>query len=124
MLIGLIPYLIIVSYSILLRRSKSILYLGRLSVVYNTAGKARVIAITNWWIQLCLKPLHDNLFKVLQQEPTDGTFDQDKPLDILLSKDLPGKISSFDLSAATDRLPIDLQQDILNHLFGDNVGSL
>jgi len=93
------------------------LHLGRLSIVYDQAGKARVVAITNWWIQLCLKPLHESIFDSLRRIPTDGTFDQTKPLDILLSNPLPGhKFYSFDLTAATDRLPIDLQVDILETL--------
>jgi hypothetical protein len=95
-----------------------------LSVVYNVAGKARVIAITNWWIQAAFKPLHDSLFNILKNINEDGTFDQDKPLDILLSKDLNSKIYSFDLTAATDRLPMEIQRDILNIIYSDNVGGL
>jgi len=47
----------------------------------------------------------------------DGTFDQHKPLDILISKASGNhKFSCFDLTAATDRLPLQLQIDILNTL--------
>jgi len=93
------------------------LHLGRLSIVYDQAGKARVVAITNWWIQLGLKPLHESIFNSLRRISTDGTFDQTKPLDNLLSNPLAGhKFYSFDLTAATDRLPIDLQCDILDTL--------
>nr|WLK77422.1 RNA-dependent RNA polymerase [Suillus luteus mitovirus 5] len=89
--------------------------LGRLAYVYDQAGKARVVAITNWWIQLCLKPLHDALFNILRPIETDGTFDQKAPLKKLM--ETPGKkYYSFDLSAATDRLPVSLQADILKHL--------
>jgi hypothetical protein len=54
----------------------------------------------------------------------DGTFDQLKPFNkLILNKDLEGvKFHSFDLSAATDRLPIDLQRDILNLLI-PNLGT-
>nr|QTE76052.1 RNA-dependent RNA polymerase [Neofusicoccum parvum mitovirus 3] len=90
--------------------------LGRLGFVYDQAGKARVVAITNWWIQLGLKPLHNALFSLLRTVETDGTFNQTKPLDLLISKDLDEKFYCFDLSAATDRLPIDLQSDILSLL--------
>jgi len=37
--------------------------LSRLSVVYKTAGKARVIGITNYWVQVALYPLHKEIFK-------------------------------------------------------------
>jgi hypothetical protein len=52
----------------------------------------------------------------------DGTFDQRKPLLSLIekAKDNPGQLfSCFDLSAATDRLPIDIQVQILSLLCGD-----
>lgn len=91
--------------------------LGRLSVVYNQAGKARVVAMTNWWIQVALKPLHDSLFNILKALPSDGTFDQLKPLKGLLSRSTTGEIFyCYDLSSATDRLPKTLQVDILNIL--------
>lgn len=83
--------------------------LGRLSVVKDQAGKARVIGILNWWLQCSLKPLHEAIFSVLRKlEGIDGTFDQDGCLDSFISRLAPGvKFYSFDLSAATDRLPID-----------------
>jgi hypothetical protein len=93
------------------------LRMGKLSVVYDQAGKARVVAITNWWIQLALKPLHDSIFRSLRTIETDGTFDQGKPLLTLYQNRVPGqKFSCFDLSSATDRLPLTLQVDILNAL--------
>jgi hypothetical protein len=89
-------------------------HIGRLGVVYDQAGKARIIAMTNWWIQLCLKPLHERLFAFLRTLETDGTFNQFKPVERLLSRNNSDAFSCFDLSSATDRLPIDLQVDILN----------
>jgi hypothetical protein len=52
----------------------------------------------------------------------DGTFDQTKPLKLLQEKIskgeiAPGNIYSYDLSAATDRLPIKVQRDILSLIF-------
>lgn len=41
-----------------------------------------------------------------------------KPLKALMAKGFKN-LYSFDLSAATDRLPIDLQTDVLSHLFDD-----
>lgn len=96
--------------------------MGKLAVVYDQAGKARIVAITNWWIQVALKPLHHALFNVLKGIKEDGTFDQMKPFNKLIDQS-DGRFYSFDLSAATDRLPIDLQRDILNCL-SPNLGSL
>jgi len=63
-----------------------------------------------------LAPLHKNLFNILKQIPSDGTFDQLKPVKRLIDKGLK-ELYSYDLSAATDRLPIDLQVDLLSALF-------
>lgn len=94
------------------------LRMGKLSVVYDQAGKARIVAITNWWIQLALKPLHDSIFSSLKHiSHIDGTFDQGGPLlRLYKDRDPRYKFSCFDLSSATDRLPITLQVDILNAL--------
>nr|AHF48623.1 RNA-dependent RNA polymerase [Sclerotinia sclerotiorum mitovirus 7]ALD89137.1 RNA-dependent RNA polymerase [Sclerotinia sclerotiorum mitovirus 20] len=94
---------------------------GRLSVVRDQAGKARVVAITNWWLQLCLRPLHRKIFSILKRVPTDGTFNQIAPAQRLVERSLSDKelgrdpvvFHCFDLTAATDRLPVDLQSDIL-----------
>jgi hypothetical protein len=88
--------------------------MGRLSVVYDQAGKARIVAITNYWIQLCLLPLHNSIFRLLKSKETDGTFNQNAPIERLLALNIKNhKFSCFDLTAATDRIPIDLQEDIL-----------
>jgi len=93
------------------------LYLGKLGVVYDQAGKARIVASTNWWIQSAFHGLHDSLFEALKAIPYDGTFDQISALDRVIAKKATAhKLSGFDLSAATDRLPINLQVDILNAL--------
>jgi len=49
----------------------------------------------------------------------DGTFDQEKAvLYVNTLKSIPGKFYSFDLSAATDRLPVLLQARLLEPLIG------
>lgn len=97
---------------------------GRLGVVYNQAGKARVVAMTNWWIQIALYPLHKSIFDLLRTLPTDGTFDQHKPIERLCEKGLPDRFHSLDLSAATDRLPLDLQCQILSLVTDDETSQL
>nr|AWY10969.1 RNA-dependent RNA polymerase [Sclerotinia sclerotiorum mitovirus 7-A] len=112
------PLYLIISFT-----TSSRLEEGRLSVVRDQAGKARVVAITNWWLQLCLNPLHRKLFSILKKIPTDGTFDQIAPAQRLVERALSDKelgkdpvaFHCFDLTAATDRLPVDIQCDILSH---------
>jgi len=57
-------------------------------------------------------------------EDCDGTFDQDGVLNNLIKKTSGKNVTyhSFDLSAATDRIPIELQVDILNALI-PNLGT-
>jgi hypothetical protein len=93
------------------------LFMGKLAVVFDQAGKARVVAISNFWVQCMLRPLHLAIFSLLKRIPMDGTHDQEAPLRLLIAEAPAGtKFYSFDLSAATDRLPIDIQRDILNIL--------
>jgi hypothetical protein len=99
-------------------------HLGRLGVVYNVTGKARVVAMTNWWIQIGLYPLHKSIFDLLGRLPTDGTFDQVSPIKRLTGLKLDDSFYSLDLSAATDRLPIDLQEQILTVLIGADSASM
>jgi hypothetical protein len=100
------------------------LFLGRLHTLEEAAGKVRVIAITDWWTQCLLKPLHDFLFRILLTIRQDGTHDQHKPLFRLRSNKLrfQGTVYSFDLSAATDRLPVLIQETIVSFLSNANFG--
>lgn len=99
--------------------------LGKLGVVYNVSGKSRVIAMSNYWIQIALFPLHKSIMDLLKKLPTDGTFDQLKPVRSLLSNEsYNDTYFSFDLSAATDRLPLDLQRDCLSLFVGSEYSSL
>jgi len=65
-----------------------------------------------------LKPLHDSLLSILQKIESDGTFNQYAPIYRLIEQGHK-EFHSYDLSAATDRLPIDLQVQVLSHLFDD-----
>lgn len=89
--------------------------------MYNVAGKSRIIGITNYWIQIVLFPLHRGIFSLLEKFPTDGTFDQLKPLSHLKHG---SEYKSYDLSAATDRLPLELQAQVISAWTSELTGSL
>jgi hypothetical protein len=92
---------------------------GRLSVKIEPAGKARVFAMVDYWTQVALKPLHEWVFTLLREIPQDGTFNHLKPVKRLLKiVESDQKIYSFDLSAATDRLPVLIQGLLLLQFFG------
>jgi hypothetical protein len=85
--------------------------------------------MVTWWVQCLLFPLHDWIFQsVLRLIPQDGTHDQGKPLEALaeiirVGLETTGKshVYSFDLKAATDRIPSELTVEVLGHLIGASV---
>nr|UJQ92628.1 MAG: putative RNA-dependent RNA polymerase [Mitoviridae sp.] len=91
--------------------------LSKLSLKEEAAGKVRVFAILDSWTQSALTGLHKSLGHILSNIEQDGTYDQSKPLYNLMKKEL-NDLYSFDLNAATDRLPIHLQTHILSFLYG------
>nr|QDH87234.1 MAG: RNA-dependent RNA polymerase [Mitovirus sp.] len=98
----------------------SVFKLGRLATLAKDGGgKRRIVGVVDFWSQWALKPLHQFLFRLLKGIPQDGTFDQMAPIQSLLHYSRLGiPIFSFDLSSATDRLPVALQEQILTILIG------
>nr|UJQ92530.1 MAG: putative RNA-dependent RNA polymerase [Mitoviridae sp.] len=89
--------------------------LGKLAVIEEWGGKTRIVAELDYWTQMALTPLHNTINHFLKGIAQDGTFDQKKIGTVVLewTKDPKRVINSFDLSNATDRLPVQLQEDIL-----------
>lgn len=91
---------------------------GQFAIKKEAAGKIRVFALVDSITQSVMKPLHKALFSVLRAIPNDGTFDQDASVTRCSVKaEQAGKAYSFDLSAATDRLPVVLTGNIIESLF-------
>lgn len=95
-------------------------HLGKLGIKNEAAGKVRVFAMVDAWTQWVLYPLHSLIFKILKDVPMDGTFDQLKPLEALKAS---SSLYSLDLTAATDRLPISLQRELLGQLLDREVAT-
>lgn len=117
-------------------------FLGKLGFKLESAGKVRVFAMVDCFTQWLLEPLHAAIFKLLRVIPQDGTFAQTKPLARLIERQselrkrnfAPGAtipvigswkslrsrskatwaLFSFDLSSATDRLPLVFQKALLS----------
>jgi hypothetical protein len=101
---------------------------GKLSLKEEPAGKVRVFAMVTAWDQAVLQPLHQAIFSALKLVPNDATFNQEASVNRCMIKAKEANASwGYDLSAATDRLPLLLQKMILNHflpLLGDLWGTL
>jgi len=95
--------------------------LRKITYVAQPEGKARVIAIIDYWSQTALKPVHDWAFALLRTIPMDCTFNQSSFKSKL--NDLKGPYWSFDLSKATDRFPIKFQEIVLSVLWSKEYAS-
>jgi hypothetical protein len=96
------------------------LFGGELTILPERGNKARVIASPHAELQVFLKPLHDALGDCLKAIPEDCTFDQIKGAKFAQEALKRGKtVHSVDLSAATDRFPLELQVGLLRKLNKD-----
>jgi hypothetical protein len=86
---------------------------GRIAVVKDPEYKMRLIAISDYFTQFILKPIHTQLLQLLKSLECDRTFTQD-PFHKWVGD---GKFHSLDLSSATDRFPILLQEKLFQYLY-------
>jgi len=78
-------------------------------------GKARIIAMADWVSQTALSAIHFSLFKFLTLLKSDTTFDH--PSGLNLYHYSAQNFVSVDLSAATDRIPRELQARLIECLY-------
>jgi len=76
--------------------------------------KVRVVAILDYWSQTVLKPLHHYLNEVLKRIPQDCTYDQGSFWNKIDKSEV---FYSLDLTAATDRFPMDFIKLVLKAKF-------
>jgi hypothetical protein len=98
------------------------LNIGKLAYKQEPAGKLRVFAMLDPFSQWILKPIHDGIFGMLRLIKQDATFDQRGAVArfTLEIKDRKVKnVYSFDLTAATDRLPVNLQGVLISYFIGE-----
>lgn len=76
------------------------MYPGRLACAIEGGGKRRILAIGNSIKQRCLRPVHDWAMRVLYRIPTDGTYDEMRPIH-RLKRFYCQTFYSFDFESAT-----------------------
>jgi hypothetical protein len=95
-------------------------YLGKLAFKEEAAGKVRVFAMADPFTQWLLKPMHESIFAYLATLKCDATFNQ-VPIVTAFATRLQSEniknVYSFDLTAATDRIPLSVQSYIVTHAF-------
>jgi hypothetical protein len=87
----------------------------KLSYFSDKEGKTRVIAILDYWSQSALRGYHSIVNDILRKIKADCTFNQNS---IFRTLPLRGPYYSLDLSNATDRMPVALQQRVFSYVFG------
>nr|AAD17381.1 dsRNA viral RNA-dependent RNA polymerase [Thanatephorus cucumeris] len=93
--------------------------LSQFALKEEAAGKIRLFALMDSITQSVMSPLHDYMFAILRNIPNDGTFDQEASIARSQEKAVTaGKAFSYDLTAATDRLPVILTAFILSTIVG------
>jgi len=95
---------------------------GVLSFVKDPEAKLRIIAISDYYTQLFLKPIHNIILFMLKGSFSicDRTFTQDP---MHKWEENEHSFWSLDLSSATDRFPIDLQRRLLVRIFNEEFAS-
>jgi hypothetical protein len=94
---------------------------SRLHFIPEGGGKTRVVCIGDIWSQIALKPIHDFLMKGLKGIPEDGTSSHNNLATKLRDWTKEEEFWCYDLKAATDRMPIRLQEEVLEPLFGGEI---
>lgn len=111
---------------------------GRITLIQEGGAKGRVVTSPNAWVQFYCKPYHDYLANIVRSiEAGDQTdlyglscvFDQLRGIYVALSRAQHGSyLAGVDLSSATDRFPLDFQQEVLKSLglsaFSEALGEL
>jgi hypothetical protein len=93
---------------------------GSIHCIPEPGYKARVVANPKRLIQKALTPLGDWLFEQLRQLPMDSTFDQDRGRRIVQGELAAcNRLSSVDLTSATDSFPRLHSQELLQHFVGE-----
>lgn len=104
------------------RRNRKCLH-SRISIKYEPGGKARPFAIGDFFTQSALLPIHRFTMNWLNKNKSDGTESHAtaaKAVEEWTKQRF--EMFSFDLTSATDRFPIFLQEIVISAMFGDKVG--
>lgn len=99
---------------------KNSIYTRRLSIIKDPECKMRVIAIFDWITQMFLDIISKDIYAILKGLRPDRTFSQN-PLFSHIQVSRKNNFYSIDLTAATDRFPIQFQQQVLKLLYGETV---
>jgi len=97
---------------------------SRLGFSPEGGGKTRIFAIGDYWSQFSLRPIHDTLMGILRRLETDGTYDQEQAFARILRMSKGKETFCFDLSGASDRIPLQVQTIMMSELFSSEIAEV
>jgi len=97
-------------------KDRTPVFTSRLVAIPGPACKTRVVALCDYFSQVALAHVHGKSMKVLRMLPFDGTKSH-RGIAERLRKHKGVKYYSIDLSAATDRFPVKLQEVTVETLY-------
>lgn len=87
--------------------------------------KTRVVAMGDYFSQDALKPIHRDLYRMLNRLSTDGTSSHNRISQVVKEQTSSRTVVwSFDLTSATDRFPIFIQEKVLSVMYGPEIARL
>lgn len=96
---------------------------ARLHFLSEGGGKTRTICIPDIWSQIALKPIHEFLMSWLKGLPNDGTSSHNLTALRLKEWTRDREVVCSDLTTATDRIPVDLQERVLSYPLGPGLAA-
>lgn len=84
--------------------------------VYDPEAKHRIVASYDYISQFAFQPFSQFCFDTLRRIPNDRTYTQDPYINMEGCRGM--KFHSFDLDSATDRFPVQLQQQLITEIAG------
>jgi len=98
---------------------------SKLAFLPEGGGKIRTIAIGDYFTQEALTPIFNDTMRFLKELPSDGTYKQSNCIEKMkLAMDEGKPIFCLDLSNATDRFPVFLQENLLTAIYGPKLANL
>lgn len=95
---------------------------SKLVLLSDKMGKTRIIAIADYFSNVALSSIHNAFMKALKHRRGDVTYKQDQIPSLV--KDLGTNLFSSDMTAFTDRFPIELETAVIESRYGATIGKL
>jgi len=96
---------------------------SRIRIKYESGGKARPFAIVDFFSQSALKSIHSFAMNWLKNQPNDGSDSHDLAAQAVKewTSNPNLEIFSYDLTEATNRWPLYLQELVVQQMFGNEI---